>query len=107
MFAVFAGIPALYALVDKLCSDAEEAEKFASKEFAEATEISEMMGEVEGVDKMVVPSEADIEVNVPGVGKLLVTPNEARDLRRHPGTTEYRRALGVARARNRKQGRVA
>lgn len=107
MFAVFAAIPALYSLVDKLCSDAEEAEVVASKEFAEAQVLSEIMGEIDGVDEMVVPSEADIEIHIPGVGTLLVTPNEARDLRRHPGTKEYRRALGVARARNRKQGRVA
>jgi hypothetical protein len=107
MFAMFAGIPALYALVDKLCADAEEAEVIASKEFAEAQVLSEMMGEVEGIDEMVVPAKPDIEVHVPGVGTLLVTPNEARDLRRHPGTLEYRRALSVARARNRKQGRVA
>lgn len=107
MLGLLVAIPVLYRMVDKLCTEAEETERTCSKEYVEATLIGDACSRIPGVENIEYPAEADIPVHVAGVGVLLCTPNEARDLARHHTTPEFKRALGVALARNRKEGRVA
>jgi hypothetical protein len=100
MFGVFALIPVIAEAVDRLCDQAEEAERVSSKAYAKAIAISEGLAD-EAPALAGVPYEGTRrrEVTLPGVGVISLTPNEEVALSGDPGSREFRVALATALAR--------
>lgn len=107
MFGALMLVPFVAEAVDRLCSSAEEADRVSSREYARATVVGQELSAIDGMgEARYVDFNNLVEVNVPGVGVVWATPNEARTLSRDPRESarvekEFAKALAAALARRR------
>ena len=107
MFGALMLVPLVAEAVDRLCSSAEEADRVSSRSYARATVGGQKLSSTDGMQKArYVDFDDLVEVNVPGVGVVWATPNEARTLSRDPRESsrvekEFAKALAAALARRR------